>query len=76
MTVTDREIVQKMRDHPDPAFTPQELAKMLDLKPETVRKRCEDLADENKIHRKKPSTRTLIYWANQDHREPESELSA
>jgi len=61
-TVTDDEIVDWMRESPDPAFTTSEIAEVFDMTVEGMRNRLNDLADEGRIKVKKPGTRTAIWW--------------
>jgi hypothetical protein len=67
MTVTDDEIVETMRSHPDPAFTTQELAGIVGMTPEGVRGRLATLAERGRVHRKKPTERTVIWWVENGH---------
>lgn len=71
-TVSDDEITRKLREHPDPAFTTSEVADMLDMSTEGARGRLGDLFNEDEICRKKPTTRTVVWWVPEDQREPAS----
>jgi len=66
-TVSDDEIIEHMRTADDPAFTTKEVAAAFDMGTEGMRGRLNQLADEGRIHRKKPSSRTVIWWTKQAH---------
>ena len=68
-TVTDDEIIETIASHPDPAFTTSELAEIFDMSTEGVRGRLNKLAEEGKIAKKKPTTRTVIWWVHSDESE-------
>ena len=65
-TVSDDEIVETMASLPDPAFTTGELAKIFDMTVEGIRRRLNSLHDESKVCRKKPTSRTVIWWVQSD----------
>jgi len=69
-TVSDQEIIDKMRESEDPAFTTPELAEMFELSKEGIRNRLQDLYDQGRIRKKKPSKRTVIWWTYDDESEP------
>ena len=66
-TVTDSEIVQWMRETPEPAFTTAEIAEKFDMTAEGMRGRLEALQDGKHVYRKKPTSRTVIWWTDSDH---------
>ena len=66
-TVTDKEIVQWMRESPEPAFTTAEVAEKFNMSAEGMRGRLEGLREGEQIQRKKPTSRTVIWWADTDH---------
>jgi len=51
-TVTDTEIVQWMRETPEPAFTTAEIAEKFDMTAEGMRGRLEALRDGKQVYRK------------------------
>jgi|AntRauMinimDraft_3_1070383.scaffolds.fasta_scaffold04278_2 predicted ArsR family transcriptional regulator len=61
-TITDDEIVERMRAVSDPAFTTSELASEFGLTTEGIRGRLKQLESEDRIQSKKPSSRTVIWW--------------
>lgn len=69
MTVTDDEILAVMERSDDPAFITSELADEFDMTTEGIRRRLNQLEREGRIHKKKPSARTVIWWADSDHDE-------
>jgi len=66
-TVDDREIVEYMHSHSDPAYTTAELADKFDISTEGMRRRLEELKEADRVLKKKPSSRTVIWWCDQDH---------
>lgn len=66
MTVEDDQIVEAMKEADDPAFITSELAEMFDMTTEGIRRRLETLEDSGRIYKKKPGTRTVIWWAKPD----------
>ena len=66
-TVTDDEIVQWMCETPEPAFTTAEIAEKFDMTAEGMRGRLENLRDGDQVYRKKPTSRTVIWWTDSDH---------
>jgi len=62
-TVTDNEIIQWMREQPDPAFTTAEVAEEFDMSGEGMRNRLRNLANEGRIEYKKPTPQNVIWWA-------------
>lgn len=65
-TVTDDEIIETMSSHPDPAFTTAELAEIFEMHAEGVRGRLNSLYESGEIARKKPTSRTVIWWVYSD----------
>lgn len=68
-TVTDAEIVDEMKSRPDPAFTTAELADIFNMTSEGIRGRLNDLRENGDVYRKKPTTRTIIWWVQSDESE-------
>lgn len=66
-TVSDDEIVRFMEESPDPAFVTSEIADELEMSTEGARNRLENLRDEGRIHRKKPASRSVIWWPQSNH---------
>jgi len=62
VTVIDDEIIRGLQEAGDPAFITNEVAKMFDMSTEGMRGRLEKLKQEGRIHKKKPSPRTVIWW--------------
>lgn len=61
-TMSDEEILQQLREHPDPAVTATELADSLDMTSAGVLQRLNTLAEENKVSRKKVGSRAVVWW--------------
>ncbi len=66
-TVSDEEIIQQMKQSSDPAFTTSEIAEMVGMTPAGMRGRLESLKESGQVSKKKPSTRTVIWWTETDH---------
>lgn len=70
-TVTDDEIIRVMRQSPDPAFSTGEVAEMVSeancgITKQAVRERLEKLRNEGRVHKKKPSSRVVMWWVGQE----------
>jgi predicted ArsR family transcriptional regulator len=65
--VGDEEIMDELRQSPEPAFTTGELAERFNMSTQGMRNRLEALAEEGRLYRKKPSARTVIWWVDTDH---------
>jgi len=68
-TVSDDEIVAHMKQSDDPAFVAQEIGDEFGIVGETARQRLNSIAKDGRIHRKKPSEKTVIWWSDADHDE-------
>lgn len=66
-TVSDKEILDKMKTATDPAFTTSELAEKFEMTSEGIRGRLKKLERQNQIQSKKPSSRTVIWWVEKGH---------
>ena len=66
-TVSDDEIVAYMKRADEPAFVAHEIADQFGINDETARQRLTSLWREGRIHRKKPSKRTVMWWSDADH---------
>ena len=66
-TVSDDEIIAGMRRCPEPAYTTGELADEFGMTTQGMRNRLESLAETGAVKKKKPSARTVIWWADSDH---------
>jgi len=73
-TVTDEELLEWMRKSADPAFTTKEVAEAFDMTTEGIRGRLNELEDGRRLYKKKPTSRTVIWWADTNH--DSSRLSA
>jgi len=66
-TVSDDEIIEQIRSHPDPAFTTPELAEQFDMTVEGIRRRLNKLQDKGRLYKKKPTNRTIVWWVEPGH---------
>lgn len=60
--VSDEEILAVFRDSHDPVLIASEVAAELSIGRRGVYKRLEDLAEENKLERKKIGGRATVWW--------------
>lgn len=66
-TVSDEEILAKMNESADAAFTAAELADSFGMTNEGMRNRLRQLAERGVLESKKPGVRTLIWWPAGDY---------
>lgn len=66
-TVTDDEIIRWMTESPEPAFTTAEVADNFDMTVEGMRGRLDSLREGEEVYRKKPTSRTVIWWTETDY---------
>ena len=68
-TVSDAEILTKMNESSDAAFTAAELASEFEMSTEGMRNRLRQLAASGAVQHKKPGVRTLLWWPAGDYSE-------
>jgi len=66
-TISDEEILSKMHESADAAFTASELADTFGMTSEGMRNRLRQLAERGSVECKKPGVRTLIFWPAGDY---------
>jgi len=66
-TVEDSEIIEFIRSDDDPAYTTGELADQFGVSTEGMRHRLEELKQTGAVFKKKPSSRTVIWWSDVAH---------
>lgn len=66
-TMTDAEIVDVIRQHPDRAVTATEVADRVDMTNTGVLKRLNQLAENDQLTRKKVGGRAVVWWVPGDH---------
>jgi predicted ArsR family transcriptional regulator len=66
-TVSDEDILARMNDSADAAFTAAELAAAFDMTAEGMRHRLRQLAEQGSVESKKPGVRTLLWWPAGDY---------
>lgn len=59
----------------EPAFVPQEIADELDVTPNGARHQMDKLAEQGYLVKKKPSSRTVLYWISDAGREHYFEIT-
>jgi predicted ArsR family transcriptional regulator len=60
--ITDEQILQEIKTHPDKAVTAPELADELDLSSTGILNRLDDLNDEGMVRKKKVGGRAVVWW--------------
>lgn len=61
--VTDSDVLEALRDHPDPVTTTSELAEALGVSSETVRRHLSELHEQGLVERKTVGARAVVWWA-------------
>jgi Fe2+ or Zn2+ uptake regulation protein len=61
-SVTDDELLQIFRDHPDPVLSTREVTEQVPLKRRAVYNRLSALQESGKLRGKKVGGRSTIYW--------------
>jgi predicted ArsR family transcriptional regulator len=67
--ITAVDILRVCLSSPDPAFVPAEVAAELDVTTEGARHQMTQLVDRGLLERKKPGSRTVLYWVTDAGRE-------
>lgn len=71
--VSDVKILEEFVATAEPAFIAKEISDKFDITEPTARNRLESLYEKEYLHRKKPSSRTTIYWISEKGKEFYSE---
>lgn len=61
-TVSDAEILLQIRAAPDPIVTAKEIAERIEMTPQGVNNRMDDLVDDGYVKKKKVGSRAVVYW--------------
>lgn len=61
--VTDSDVLEALREQPDPVATAGELAGPLNVSSETVRRHLSELHDQGLVDRKTVGARAVVWWA-------------
>jgi Fic family protein len=61
-TVNDNEIVATFREATDPVFSAAECAGLWNMSEQGARNRLEKLVADGVLEKKKPGSRTAVYW--------------
>lgn len=64
-TMTDRDIIEMFRESSDPVFSASECAQRWDMSTQGARNRLEKLTNEGVLTKKKPGSRTAVYWLSE-----------
>jgi len=65
-TMSDEEIIETIRSHPDEVVTAPEVAEEIDMTPAGVLKRLDQLAEEGVVTKKKVGSRAVVWWVNEN----------
>jgi len=60
--VSDREMLQIIRLHPDAVVTASDVAQETDYTPENVNERLKDLSERGLLRKKKVGSAAAVYW--------------
>jgi DNA-binding transcriptional ArsR family regulator len=61
--VTDSDVLEALREQPDPVATAGELAEALDVSSETARRHLSELHEQGLVDRKTVGARAVVWWA-------------
>ena len=61
--VTDSDVLEALREHPDPVATTSELAEVLNVSSETARRHLSELHERGLVDRKTVGARAVVWWA-------------
>jgi len=64
--MTDDEIIDAIRNHPDKAVTAVELSEELDLTSTGLLKRLDELSEEGRVRKKRVGSRAVVWWLEED----------
>lgn len=64
--VTDDDVLEALREQPDPVATAGELAEVLGVSSETVRRHLAELHDQGVVDRKSVGARAVVWWVLDD----------
>lgn len=62
--VTDSDVLEALREQPDPIATAGELAEVLGVSSETVRRHLTELHEKGLVERKTVGARAVVWWAH------------
>lgn len=71
--LTDDEIMEIIRSHPDRAVTAAELARELDITSQGLLKRLDQLSASDKLRKKKVGGSAVVWWVKGDYGSVNSE---
>lgn len=74
--VTDSDVLRALHEQPDPIATARELADILDVSSETIRRHLTELHDKGQVDRKKVGSRAIVWWPVTDEEASESAPAA
>ena len=62
---SDKEILRAIALHPDPIVTASEVGEAIDMTPQGVNKRLQELTSEGYVVRKDVGARAAVYWLDE-----------
>jgi predicted transcriptional regulator len=69
------QVLQVLREHPDPVVTATEIAEHLDVSAETARRYLSDLHENGKVRRKQVGARAVVWWLSDETDAPATPLT-
>jgi hypothetical protein len=72
--VTDEDVLRVLHAHSEPVATAPDLAAVLDVSAETVRRRLSNLHEEELVARKQAGARAVVWWPVEDRDAPAGPL--
>jgi DNA-binding Lrp family transcriptional regulator len=64
--VEDKDILQALQEHREPVATASEVAEVLGVSSETVRRRLTTLHEADRVGRKKVGARAVVWWVDEE----------
>ncbi|PSQ51617.1 winged helix-turn-helix domain-containing protein [Halobacteriales archaeon SW_8_65_20] len=68
-TITDAEILRVVRLLPDPVVTANEISDEIDMTPQGVNSRLDDLVEDGYLRQKNVGSRAVVYWLTESGKE-------
>lgn len=64
--VEDDDVERTLREHPEPVATARDLANVLDVSGQTVRRHLRELHEAGRVGRKRVGSRAVVWWVVED----------
>lgn len=73
--VTDTDVIELFRNHPDPVLTAGDVAEEFELSRQGANKRLKQLHQKGKLERRKVGARAVVWWLPTDYDRADSQAS-